>query len=613
MRYTFTILFFGLFLHFVNAQSTYTQNKYAVVGDTERLTIATIDSTDYYSTGANYTWKFDSLKGVSQDTLTFRDPKNAGFTQSQWAYLFNSSNVNLSSTNQQTNTIGPATVTNQNDFYQSNAGGLVQKASSFTLTSGISLNIKNTFTTVDSIYRFPLNYNDTFSSAAGFTTSVAFIYYNKETLKRATKVDGWGTLITPYGTFKNCLRLTSNVIRYDSFAVTGYKIPVVNQNYRELKWIDTSKGYPVLTVTQTNTGNGYTTTGVEYLDVKKVYPPMASFVYRPLNPSPSDTISFYNTSLNSKTYSWNFGDSTTSTTANPTHIYTNAGVYTVTLIALANGISDTFTTQITVGFKPTALFTYTPATPKTTDTIFFKNRSLKATGYYWNFGDLDTSTATSPYHIYSKAGTYSVTLIAFNTKGGYDTFVVKIIVAPTLPIKLISFIGSKIGNLTTLKWYTAQGSNEASFVVERSCNGINFTNLASIASNTQNYYEYTDANCGNCICYYRLKMIDQQNKISYSSTIKISTPSIVENKLIVSPNPITSKESIKLQFKSTQNNSINIQIVGIDGKTVLNKKVEIVGGNNIISLQNNLMRGIYILNLIEGGRKIVATSKLVIN
>lgn len=56
---------------------------------------------------------------------------------------------------------------------------------------------------------------------------------------------------------------------------------------------------------------------------------------------------FVNTSANATAYSWNFGDQTTSTVANPTHAYATYGVYQVVLTAI-NG-NCTSTKQFTVG------------------------------------------------------------------------------------------------------------------------------------------------------------------------------------------------------------------------------------------------------------------------
>lgn len=44
--------------------------------------------------------------------------------------------------------------------------------------------------------------------------------------------------------------------------------------------------------------------------------------------------------------------------------------------------------------------------------IMFSNQSTKATNYYWDFGDGNTSTDENPSNMYSSNGTYQVTLIA---------------------------------------------------------------------------------------------------------------------------------------------------------------------------------------------------------
>lgn len=64
-------------------------------------------------------------------------------------------------------------------------------------------------------------------------------------------------------------------------------------------------------------------------------PPTASFTYSPSSPTVDDTIQFTDQSTDSDGYiasrSWNFGDGSTSTSQNPTHKYSSAGTYTVTL------------------------------------------------------------------------------------------------------------------------------------------------------------------------------------------------------------------------------------------------------------------------------------------
>lgn len=57
-------------------------------------------------------------------------------------------------------------------------------------------------------------------------------------------------------------------------------------------------------------------------------------------------VQFSNYSVDAKTYLWEFGDGATSTDENPTHAYTLAGTYTVTLTAISgNGKKKDVATQ----------------------------------------------------------------------------------------------------------------------------------------------------------------------------------------------------------------------------------------------------------------------------
>lgn len=61
------------------------------------------------------------------------------------------------------------------------------------------------------------------------------------------------------------------------------------------------------------------------------------------------TVQFTNQSLNSSTYSWNFGDGGTSTALNPAHTYPQTGSYVVSLTVSSNCRTDVFTDTIQVG------------------------------------------------------------------------------------------------------------------------------------------------------------------------------------------------------------------------------------------------------------------------
>jgi len=137
---------------------------------------------------------------------------------------------------------------------------------------------------------------------------------------------------------------------------------------------------------------------------------------------------FTNTSLAGQTFQWDFGDGSTSTDINPTHLYTVPGTYTITLIANDPGtcnITDTTRSTIIVAGIPTADFSFAPVVPvENTPTTFTNLSSADAVRFIWKFGDgdtLETNSRADVSHQYNATGTFNVCLLAFNVAGCPDT------------------------------------------------------------------------------------------------------------------------------------------------------------------------------------------------
>ncbi len=125
---------------------------------------------------------------------------------------------------------------------------------------------------------------------------------------------------------------------------------------------------------------------------------------------------------------WDFGDTTTSAAANPTHTYAGPGTYTV---ALSVETEDGDDTQIKTAYivvspvAPTAEFSGTPTSGDTPLEVTFTDESTAGTSpittYLWDFGDgTTTSIETDPTHTYAGAGDYTVVLTV-TTADGTDT------------------------------------------------------------------------------------------------------------------------------------------------------------------------------------------------
>ena len=143
-------------------------------------------------------------------------------------------------------------------------------------------------------------------------------------------------------------------------------------------------------------------------------PPVVDFTAQQTGPL---TVQFNDASSNSPTqWNWDFGDGSTSTDANPAHVYAAAGTYTVNLtVSNADG-SDTASKAITVtgtSASPIASFTLAPQVGHSPLTVKFTDRSVNAASIKWDFGDGTTSTESNPSHTYT-TGFYIVRLTATN-------------------------------------------------------------------------------------------------------------------------------------------------------------------------------------------------------
>lgn len=139
------------------------------------------------------------------------------------------------------------------------------------------------------------------------------------------------------------------------------------------------------------------------------------------------TISFDNTSAStSGTWLWNFGDGTTSTLFEPSHTYSTAGTYTVTLTGdFGSGCvgTVTYTDLITVNVTPTVAFSSTDP-ESVCELPYTVSYNAAVTGgpvsYLWTFEDAGgsfTSTSSSPSYTYNTLGTFDVSVTVTNAAG----------------------------------------------------------------------------------------------------------------------------------------------------------------------------------------------------
>lgn len=125
-----------------------------------------------------------------------------------------------------------------------------------------------------------------------------------------------------------------------------------------------------------------------------------------------------------RTWSWDFGDGTTSSQRNPTKIYTRNGVYSVRLIVgLQGGCSDTITVDSMIRiFGPIANYQINQINNCAPAIVQFTNLSRDFSTLTWDFGNGTIQNGLNPIYSYPNPGIFNPILIATDTSGCQDVY-----------------------------------------------------------------------------------------------------------------------------------------------------------------------------------------------
>jgi len=175
-----------------------------------------------------------------------------------------------------------------------------------------------------------------------------------------------------------------------------------------------------------------------------------------------------------------------------------------------------------------------------------------------------------------------------------------------LPLSFSSFNISNSNNKPHLFWQTNNEVNINHFIVKRSIDGNNFTDIAKVLAThkQKNQYEFTDlfANENNNInkYYYRLKYVESNGTNSFSDIRSIVLSA--KSKLTVSPNP--AKAGVIINTTNAK------EILLLDNYGRVMKKQQVLNQSTKMNLQN-IKAGMYFLQIIYKDNA-VANEKLIV-
>lgn len=192
--------------------------------------------------------------------------------------------------------------------------------------------------------------------------------------------------------------------------------------------------------------------------------------------------------------------------------------------------------------------------------------------------------------------------VSFNVTG-FSGFIVQT-VSGTLPVTLLEFEAKRKNQTTDLSWLTASEQNNKGFTVQRSSNGLNFTDIGFVPaagngnSAAAQKYSFTDLLPFKGRNYYRLLQqdIDGKTKSSEIRIVDFSKNSVVT----IYPNPTVSV--INISISSAANEQVQLRITDITGRVLKLQNYNNASGTIQLDV-NNLSKGIYMLEFWVNDKK----------
>ena len=175
---------------------------------------------------------------------------------------------------------------------------------------------------------------------------------------------------------------------------------------------------------------------------------------------------------------------------------------------------------------------------------------------------------------------------------------IRAINALVLSATLKHFTAWKTSEGNILKWVSLKEKDNAFFEVERSVDGNNYTTIDRITgqnnSDVEKNYEYPDPSPP-AKCFYRLKMIANDGKKTYSNVIRVERQAKINSKITFN-NIVT--DQIVLQTADLKQDKLLIKIVDGAGREVYHQDTRINSRNSLINVNtNNISKGLYYLIL----------------
>jgi len=183
----------------------------------------------------------------------------------------------------------------------------------------------------------------------------------------------------------------------------------------------------------------------------------------------------------------------------------------------------------------------------------------------------------------------------------------------SLPVKLVYFNSLCRDGLVSLQWKTAQEVNSDRFAVERSADGVHWSEIASVAaagqSSGERSYSYQDRTGGSSNSLYRIVEYDYNGQTTLSSIVRGNCGQ-AKDAISLYPNPSSSSSTLSVSLEHAS--KLTLRVMDSKGALIEQRNLQLPSGNSSIPLNvSQYAKGIYTVQVYVSYNGEVKTLKLI--
>ncbi len=178
-------------------------------------------------------------------------------------------------------------------------------------------------------------------------------------------------------------------------------------------------------------------------------------------------------------------------------------------------------------------------------------------------------------------------------------------------VELISFEGRFEGGAVVLDWETQTEVGLSHFIVERSADGTEFTEIGTVQANGTSSerlaYSLTDPSPIKERGYYRLRIVKENGAFTYSHVVIIEFGGTIASSFFLYPNPVQSGDVNVNITNMVPDERVVYMLSSITGKKITTQEIQVAADGTldfIVPIPEQLRAGIYVLSVISEAKTI---------